>query len=153
MLRAHEDKSSTEELELGQTVEGDESRNMCQSVIAYIKKHYKEELTLTAIADSLGYNQSYICQVFRKKLKYTPMRYLYLYRIEKAKELIAYSDFDLKQIASITGFKTIHHFTRLFHDTEGISPGQWREKEKAGIRKGVFIDDSFKNQNIIRPKI
>lgn len=50
--------------------------------------------------------------------------------------------------ATITGFKTIHHFTRMFHNLEETTPGQWREREKEGIRKGIFLNDTFKNENI-----
>jgi len=126
-----------------------ESELLCNAVFKYIKKHYKEEMALRSLADALGYNQSYIGQAFKHNTKTTPVRFLYSYRIAKAKELIAYSDYNLKEIATITGFKTIHHFARMFHNLEGVTPGQWREREKEGIRKGIFLNESFENKTLL----
>ncbi len=146
ILRVHANKLVELNLVQSQPVPPMDVNPFCQQVIDYIKKHYQEELTLKSIAAALGYNQSYVCQMFKNNTKNTVMHYLYHYRIEKAKELIVYSDYDLKEIAMVTGFKTIHHFTRLFHKIQGLTPGQWREREKEGIRKGVFFNEAFKNQ-------
>lgn len=128
----------------------DETHDACQKVKAYIKAHYHEELNLKAIAAEVGYNQSYICQIFKRKMNNTPIGYLYSYRLKKAKELITFSDYSLKQIATMTGFKNVHHFTRIFHQIEGATPGQWRKTEKEGISKGVFINEQFTNKNFLK---
>jgi AraC-like DNA-binding protein len=65
--------------------------------------------------------------------------------VEKACELMIYSDYSLKQISEMTGFKSIHHFSRVFREQKGISPGQFCRMEREGIRKDVYIDDSFDN--------
>jgi AraC-like DNA-binding protein len=67
--------------------------------------------------------------------------------VARAKELIEYSDYALKEIAEAVGFKTVHHFTRTFTATEGLSPGAWRRKYLEGIRKDVCINPSFSNMN------
>ena len=75
------------------------------------------------------------------------MRYLTQYRVRKAMELIQYSDYALKDVAGLVGFKTIHHFTRVFHEIAGTTPGAWRRKYQAGICKDVVIDPHFSNTN------
>jgi YesN/AraC family two-component response regulator len=132
----------------GLVAEPDE--DVCQKTIAYIKQHYSEDINLRIMATEVGYNPSYICQMFKKRLQNTPTGYLYGYRLKKAKELIVYSDFSLKQIATLTGFKNIHHFTRTFHNLEGVAPGHWRKLEKEGIGKGVFLKAQFTNKNFLR---
>lgn len=121
--------------------------SLCNKVLEYYRDHYHEDITLKDMGNSLGYNQSYICQRFKDSFNCTPMQYLYRYRIYKAQELIMYSDFSLKQIAHMTGFKSIHHFTRVFKDLQGMAPGEFRDKERDGIRKDIYLDDTFINVN------
>jgi AraC-like DNA-binding protein len=66
------------------------------------------------------------------------MRYLLECRIEQAKELISYSDYALKEIAERVGFKNIHHFTRVFSEITGVSPGLWRQQTVRAFAK-TFI--------------
>ena len=128
---------------------GDKNNPVCSKFIEFISDNYEKDLSLKQISKQIGYNPSYICQKFKKVYNTSPMKYLYQFRINKAKELIIYSDYSLKQIAAKTGFKTIHHFTRLFHKNEGKTPGEFRDKEKEGIRKDIYLNKSFENKNLI----
>jgi AraC-like DNA-binding protein len=116
-------------------------------IIDYIKENYNKNLTLDKIASELGYNKTYLCENFKKTQNQTLFNFLYLYRISKAKELIKYSDYSLKEISALTGFESIHHFTRLFKQHENYTPGQWRNLEKAGIRKDIYINEAYINVN------
>ncbi|TCL73179.1 AraC family transcriptional regulator [Hydrogenispora ethanolica] len=118
---------------------------VCEKVIHYLQEHYAEAIVLKDLAKSLGYTQSYVCQCFRRELHCSPLEYLHQYRIEKAKEYILYSDYSIKQIAEMIGISNIHHFTRLFRRMVGLAPGRWREREREGIRKNIYISDTFVN--------
>ncbi|MNI17495.1 HTH-type transcriptional activator Btr [compost metagenome] len=106
----------------------------------YIQEHYAEELTLESISEQLCYSKNYLSHSFRMNVGSTFTRYLRKIRIERSKELIAYSTLSLKQIAESVGFKTVHHFSRVFKETEGINPGEWKIREHDGIRKDVHFD-------------
>jgi YesN/AraC family two-component response regulator len=123
----------------------EESAEAADRVAEYIRKHYMQDISLKVISESIGYNKSYICQIFCRKYGRPLMKYLYSYRVGKARELMLYSDYSLKQISEMTGFSSIHHFSRMFHKLEGITAGQWRKKERDGIRKDVYISDDFTN--------
>lgn len=120
-----------------------------KDVIEYINNNYMNQLTLDCIAESLNYNKSYICQLFNSEMDYTPMQYIHKCRIKKACELILYSDYSLKEIAEVIGFKTVHHFNRVFSRIKGIPPGQWRDEEREGIWKDIYFDEQFNNQSYI----
>lgn len=122
-----------------------ETDNAGYCVYEYIKAHFSEDTSLDSISAALGYNKSYICQVFKRDYNTTPMKYLYEYRIEKAGELMIRSDYTLKQISEMTGFKSIHHFTRTFRSVKGMTPGQWCNKEREGIGKDIYLNDHFCN--------
>ena len=50
-------------------------------------------------------------------------------------------------VAGLVGFKSIQHFTRVFHEITDATPGAWRRKYQAGICKDVVIDPHFSNTN------
>jgi transcriptional regulator GlxA family with amidase domain len=104
-------------------------------------------LNLPRIADTLQRSDRHIRQHFEECLGMPPMRYLLQYRIKRAEELIRYSDYALKEVAELVGFKTIHHFTRVFREVAGESPAAWRRKYRAGICKDVCIQPHFSNVN------
>lgn len=109
----------------------------------YAALNYAKDITLEDAASHVGYNKSYLGRVFRLSYGCTFTQYVRKLRIQKAKELIAETDISLKTISWQVGFKTIYHFTRVFKELEGISPGEWRQKEQAGIRKDIY----FLNKN------
>ena len=109
-------------------------------------------MDLPRIADTVQRSDRHIRQHFEDCLGVPPMRYLLQYRIKRAKELIQYSDYALKEIAELVGFKTIHHFTRVFREVAGESPGAWRRKYRAGICKDVCIQPHFSNVNRTFPQ-
>lgn len=114
-------------------------------VVEFIQQHYAEDVHLPEIARVLGMSERRIRQKFQESVGIPPMRYLLQCRVEQAKELINYSDYALKEIAERVGFKNIHHFTRVFSEIAGISPGLWRQQNRQGIRKDVYINPHFSN--------
>lgn len=121
--------------------------------VEYIKSNYQQNLKLKEIAGVLGYTESYICHSFKKSCNKSPMQFLYQYRINRAKEMIIYSDYSLKHIATMTGFKTIHHFTKTFSRYIGSTPGVFRDKERRGICKNIYLTEDFQNVNKIKKKL
>jgi AraC-like DNA-binding protein/mannose-6-phosphate isomerase-like protein (cupin superfamily) len=128
---------------------GDE---VVRRALEFIRSHYAEDLDLPRIAGTVQRSDRHIRQHFEKYLGVPPMRYLVQYRIRRAKELIQYSDYALKEIAELVGFKSIHHFTRVFREVAGESPGAWRRKYRAGICKDVCIQPHFSNVNWTFPQ-
>lgn len=152
ICRIHENiKNNIENKNAGKKtdiIEHEEGCNICDAFMEYIKEHYMEDLTLKKIARETGYNQSYICQQLKEVYNCTPMTLLYKFRINKAKELIVNTDYGLKEISELVGFKTIHHFTRKFKEYQGLNPGEFRDRERHGIRKDVYFNDNFVNRDI-----
>lgn len=126
--------------------------SVVRRALEFLKNHYAEDLDLQEIANALQRSDRHIRQHFEDCLGVSPMRYLLQYRVKKAKELIQYSDYALKEIAELVGFKTIHHFTRVFHEIVGESPAAWRRRYQAGICKDVCIHPHFSNVNWTFPE-
>lgn len=116
-----------------------------RKVLDMINKEYAAELNVQAIAHRLGLSERYVRGRFRAFVGMPPSDYLVHFRIERARELIEFSDYALKEIAALTGFKSIHHFTRTFVRIMHAPPGQWRRTYRDGIRRDVYISPAFSN--------
>ncbi len=120
-----------------------------REVLSYIHDHFGEsELTLEGVSRLVGYSTSYLAKKFSGAVGLSLHRYIMRYRIYKAKELLRYSDEPIKEIAADTGFKTVHHFTRVFSEIEGMPPAKWRGWEYEWGRKGITISPRFVNVDI-----
>jgi AraC-like DNA-binding protein len=117
-----------------------------ERALACIRVHYQNRLTVREIARAAGCTERTLRLHFHAAMQMRPLHFLQGYRIAKAKALIQYSDYTLKEIAGQVGFQTVHHFTRLFSAMEGRSPAVWRREYLEGIRKDVYINPRFENR-------
>lgn len=117
-----------------------------EKALRFVREHYAEDLDLQAIARAAGKSDRYVRLRFEEFVGTSPMRYLLHYRIQKSKEIIRRSDYALKQVAELVGFKTVYHFARAFHEVCGEAPGAWRRRYQAGICKDICIHPQYSNK-------
>jgi AraC family transcriptional regulator len=89
------------------------------------------ELSLAQIAAEFDLSVSHFTRAFRVSTGLPPHRWLLRQRINVAKQLLRVNDLPLSEIAISAGFANQSHFTRVFSDMVGVSPGAWR-REKYG---------------------
>jgi len=121
-------------------------------MLAYVDQHAAERISVGRMAAALGYTDRHLRQRFRQAMRQPILRYLRRHRVRRAQELIAYSDQPLKQVAALTGFKDIHHFTRTFTAVAGTSPGAFRDRIRDGIWKDIYLDPRFRNRWFTTPE-
>ncbi len=114
--------------------------------LEFVRTRYQNPLTIREIARAAGCTERTLRLHFQAAFRMPPLTFLQRHRIAKAKTLIQYSDYALKEIAEQVGFQTVHHFTRLFTVMEGRSPAAWRREYLKGIRKDVYINPQFENR-------
>ncbi|MEW6360192.1 MAG: helix-turn-helix domain-containing protein [Planctomycetota bacterium] len=96
-------------------------------VMAYIRAHYPEGLSLPQIAGHVHLSSSYLSSLFRKHSGQTMSSYLNSLRMKKAEELLLASRLSVKQIAAQTGFRSAPYFSRCFRRLHGTAPARFRE--------------------------
>lgn len=118
-------------------------------IVQYLEEQYMNEVSLQAIAQSVNFNKNYICSVFKHDSHLTIGECLNLIRIRKAAELISYSDMDLAQVYSATGFANLSHFNRIFKRIAGIPPGQYRRMYPLDVllTGDMEIPDGYRQQD------
>ena len=100
------------------------------SCIRFIRGHFDEPISVAKLATMENYNITYFNHWFKKQTGYTPFQYLRLFRIEKAKELLLHTGYNVLDIAVQVGYNSNDAFTRAFKKLEGISPVEYRIKAK-----------------------
>jgi len=94
----------------------------------YIREHFDEPISIETLAALENYNPSYYNSWFKKHTGLTPLRYLKMYRIEKAKELLLHSPFCVLDIALQVGYTSHSAFSRAFKEEAGCTPIEFRAK-------------------------
>jgi AraC-like DNA-binding protein len=113
--------------------------------VRHIHAHYARPLTLQRLSRSVGVSERHLRAHVEQALGESPLRYLARYRIDRARDLIAGGELALKEVAARTGFKSVHHFTRIFTRHVGRPPGAWRQTYADGIRRDVCVNPRFVN--------
>ena len=92
----------------------------------YVHAHFGENLTLAQVAHATGVHPVYLGQVFRQEFGETLGEYLNRIRVRAATERLIQSDLPLSSIALDFGFYDQSHFTRIFRQLTGTTPGIFR---------------------------
>ncbi len=101
---------------------------------SYIFEHRLEDLSTDDIARHLGISRSWLQTLFAKYKHHTIRDYIVHLRVDDAALLMLFSDKTIAQVAEVCGFRSRQHFTRVFEDQMGISPGRYRRLIFDGIR-------------------
>ena len=83
------------------------------------------DFSLQDAANVLGVHRSTLHRVFTAKCGVSPQDYLCSYRMQHALELLA-SDMNIKEVADHCGFNAQHYFDKVFRDSFGKTPSEFR---------------------------
>lgn len=92
-----------------------------------IEDAYAEPITLDDMARAAQVSKSYLLRLFHQHLGTTPYDHLLRYRITRAKELLAETDYRVGKIARLVGFNSESNFSYRFSRMTGQSPRAYRE--------------------------
>ena len=93
----------------------------------YMKKHYKEPISLEIVSDVVGFNETYFSSLFKKETGITFSEYMIEVRMEKAKEYLKESNLSVAAICEEVGYSDIKHFTKLFTKYTNLKPNEYRK--------------------------
>ena len=81
------------------------------------------------ILDEVERAKHYFIKNYNKRIvKCTPMQFILNLRIEKAKELLEFGNYNISQVASMVGYDNPLYFSRLFKKYVGVSPKEYKKK-------------------------
>lgn len=94
----------------------------------YISRNIFRRIYLKEIAEYAGMTPSYLSRLFSKKEGITIQQYIQREKVEKACNLLKYSDRSIADIAQYIGFQSQSSFTKIFKIWQGITPLEYRNK-------------------------
>ena len=94
--------------------------------LKYIDENWHKKLNIDTISTHCCLSRSHFIKIFTKSMNITPNDYISNIKIEKAKEFLALSDFNITDIALNCGFDNIPYFSYIFRKKTGLSPLEFR---------------------------
>jgi AraC-like DNA-binding protein len=88
------------------------------------------------LSREIGKNYSHLSTLFSSKEGITIEKFIIHQKIEKVKELLAYNELTLSEIAYSSGYSSVQHLSNQFKQVTGMKPSDFK-KLKEPIRKSL----------------
>ncbi|MEM6352476.1 MAG: AraC family transcriptional regulator [Cyanobacteria bacterium P01_D01_bin.14] len=96
----------------------------------YVQASLEQPFNLSDLADVAGLSLSLFSRTFKAATGQSPHQYVLSQRVQKARELLAFSPLSIAEIAAACGFYDQAHLTRIFKKQLGTTPGAYRQEVK-----------------------
>ena len=96
-----------------------------QVSLQYIYAHINEKIDLEVLAETTGFSKSYLSRLFRQEVGISLTDYIHMQKIEKAQNLLKYSDYSYIEISNILNFSSQSHFIDIFKKHTGMTPKKY----------------------------
>lgn len=93
--------------------------------VDFIHYNYKT-INVSDIVKYVGFSRSYFATIFKKKMGISPQEYLVQYRLKQGCRLLVSTDLSIQDIAAQIGYDDPLNFSKMFKNTYGISPTEYR---------------------------
>ena len=107
-------------------------RKSIATLIDWIENNYTDKITLGKMSELTGFNEKYLCRIFREFTGETPTEYINRRRIERAAFEMAVNRKNVTEAAYESGFNELSHFSRTFKKYKGISPREFCRESLKG---------------------
>ncbi|WP_445504089.1 helix-turn-helix domain-containing protein [Microvirga sp. G4-2] len=99
-------------------------------LIDYIHSHIADDLSLANLAGLVDLSPYHFARAFKASMGVPPHRYQMMLRIERAKELLASTDFSITEIAHTCGFASSQHMATVFRYSVSTTPTEYRRQSR-----------------------
>jgi AraC-like DNA-binding protein len=135
LLKILEQIVKSEKLKLSSLIntkkyEGDEGKRM-QNIFEYTMQNFDKNISLNQISDVANMTPNSFCRYFKQRTNKTFISFLNDIRIGNACKLLTKnSDLGIAEISYLSGFNNLTNFNRKFKSVKGITPSEYRQKNK-----------------------
>ncbi len=96
--------------------------------------HYSDELPLVNnsdfLAEKLGYNYTYLADLFSEVTGTTISQFIILHKIERVKELLLYDELSLTEISYKLNYSSVSHLSNQFKKITGLTPSYFKQLKR-----------------------
>ena len=99
-------------------------------LLKYIETDSLEKISMTEYAKRCCYSPAYFSRIFKNHFGITFTDFVKKSRIERAKNLLLYTNESIDSIMHSVGYSDKKQFYKAFADKCGLTPGEWRKNNK-----------------------
>lgn len=109
---------------------GNLSEFYVREAVVYIEHNYADNITVEELARMCKLDRSYFGKIFKKVQGQSPQEFLIHYRMAKAADALIIGSESIGDIGASVGYPNLLHFSRAFKGVYGMSPREYRQKNK-----------------------
>ena len=106
----------------------DQKNDLVNTSLKIIEYNFCSDISVEKIAESLHIDSAYFSRKFAKKMQISPKAYILNKRIERAKELLSFTDASVFEVSNSVGYEDQFYFCRIFKKYTKLSPSEYRKK-------------------------
>lgn len=103
------------------------NKSKVHKAIKYINENYNKDLNMAVVSNYISMNYSLFSQTFKQYTGSNFVDYLKNLRINEAKRLLEETDLRVNEVSYKVGYNNEKHFMKIFKNTAGVSPSQYRK--------------------------
>ena len=96
--------------------------------------HFSNELPKVnyseCISEKVGYNYTYLSNLFSEVKGITLQQFIIMHRIEKVKELLLYDELNLTEISYRLQYSSVAHLSNQFRKITGLTPSFYKQLKR-----------------------
>ena len=109
---------------------GEHPGKLAAAVANYVQRHLSENISTEALAQSMFMGRSYLSTKFHSETGIKLNDFILQQKTEEAKRLLRYTDRSAAAIGDYLAFSSPAHFSRVFKKYVGLTPNEYREKQR-----------------------
>lgn len=98
-----------------------------EQAVQLLHQNFNNDLQIQQYAQQCNVSTCWFIRSFRERMGMTPQKYLTAIRINKAKELLRSSSYNISEIAAVVGYQNPLYFSRIFKKCTGCSPMAYKQ--------------------------
>ena len=110
----------------------DENQTL-RTVVQFCSRNFTKDLSLAILEEELHLSKYYISHLFGDKLGVRFNDYVNSLRVSESCRLLRATDMSITEIAGASGFGTLRTFNRAFIKQMGLSPSDYKKKNRGEI--------------------
>ena len=109
-----------------------ENRRQLKTVLQFIAEHYRDKIKVSELAQLSGFSESYFMSFFKQNVGMSCISYINHYRVQRAANALEETTQPVMDIAMDNGFDNISYFNLQFRRAFGMTPREFRTRQRRG---------------------
>ena len=110
--------------------ENEKTISVIWKIRSRLEQNCREQFSLSELSDEYHMSVCYLSHLFKKITGYSVMQYLSMCRLSLARQLLSETELSITEIVYASGFSDTSNFSRFFKREVGLSPIEYRRREK-----------------------